>query len=357
MSKRKAEPDPPALRAREPANEEQGAAAHSGFVFGDAFDHPDSNWNRAVSKKAQADPFCCRTEWQLSFHEAMQPGRKLVVRETPGSVIAFAENHHPYLGLLFEPVESGWMFGCPLLGPGAVDLLEELVSEIERKPAQGQLRPAVVISGLRPRGKLLREIAGRFGPRFSFQPAGSSVMCNALLTGGYDGYLSRRSGSQRRSLRKQARRAGMAGVTFERQVPTSQAGAAEVYARMLAVEASSWKGIGRCGMAEQPSRDYYTCMMRRLAVSGNGRVIFARHEECDIGFIFGGLAGKVYRGQQFSYAVDWQAASIGNLMQLEQVRWLCEEGATRYDMGPLMDYKRHWTENKAVIETRVLMRK
>lgn len=357
MSKRKAEPDPPVLRARQPGNSKQGVAAHSDFTCSDAIDHPDSNWNRAVSQTAQADPFCCRTEWQLSFHEAMQPGRKLVVRETPGSVIAFAENRHPYLGLLFEPIESGWMFGCPVLGPGAVDLLEDLVSEIESKSTRGRVRPVIVISGLRPRGKLQREITGRFSRRFNFQPAGSSVLCNASLTGGFDGYLSRRSSSLRRGLRKQARRAGMSGVTFERQVPTSRAGAAEIYARMLAVEASSWKGLGNCGMAEQPSRDYYACMLRRLAVSGNGRVIFARHDERDIGFIFGGLAGKVYRGQQFSYAVDWQAASIGNLMQLEQVRWLCEEGATRYDMGPLMDYKRHWTENKAVVETRVLMRK
>jgi CelD/BcsL family acetyltransferase involved in cellulose biosynthesis len=44
-------------------------------------------------------------------------------------------------------------------------------------------------------------------------------------------------------------------------------------------------------------------------------------------------------------------------MQLEKIRWLCEEGVSRYDMGPLMDYKRHWTEKKAVVETRVLMRK
>ena len=37
-------------------------------------------------------------------------------------------------------------------------------------------------------------------------------------------------------------------------------------------------------------------------------------------------------------------ASIGNLLQLEQVRWLCEEGVERYDMGPVMDYKRSWME-------------
>ena len=45
---------------------------------------------------------------------------------------------------------------------------------------------------------------------------------------------------------------------------------------------------------------------------------------------------------------------LGNLLQLEQIRWLCEEGADRYDMGPQMDYKRHWTEITTRIEARLL---
>lgn len=89
-------------------------------------------------------------------------------------------------------------------------------------------------------------------------------------------------------------------------------------------------------------------------MSGSGRVMFARHEGRDIGFIFGALFGNVYRGQQFSYADDWKGASIGNLLQLEQIRWLCEEGAIRYDMGPQMGYKRHWTERRTLITTLAL---
>lgn len=153
------------------------------------------------------------------------------------------------------------------------------------------------------------------------------------------------------------RRADHYGIEFERNVPVTQIDAEETYKRMLAVEAVSWKGIQKCGMIEQPSNDYYACMLRRLAMSGRGRVIFAQHEGRDIGFIFGGMAGTVYRGQQFSYSDEWQAHSIGNLMQLQQIQWLCEEGATRCDMGPLMDYKHHWTENRPKIETITLAKK
>ena len=67
-----------------------------------------------------------------------------------------------------------------------------------------------------------------------------------------------------------------------------------------------------------------------------------------LAIIFGGMLGPCYRGQQFSYDAAWKDFSIGNLLQVEQIRWLCEEGAVRYDMGTAsgepMAYKLHWTE-------------
>lgn len=95
--------------------------------------------------------------------------------------------------------------------------------------------------------------------------------------------------------------------------------------------------------------------IRRLAAQGTARVMFARHEGQDIGFIFGGMLGPCYRGQQFSYDAAWKALSIGNLLQVEQIRWLCEEGAVRYDMGTAsgepMAYKLHWTEAHPTSQT------
>jgi CelD/BcsL family acetyltransferase involved in cellulose biosynthesis len=164
-----------------------------------------------------------------------------------------------------------------------------------------------------------------------------------------------------RNQEKEFRRAASEGIYFERYAPSSASEAEAIYSRIITVEFSSWKGIGHCGMAEPPSRQFYDIMLRRLSVSRQGRIIFARHEDKDIGFIFGGKAGNVYRGQQFSYADDWKSFSIGNLMQLEQIRWLCEEGAKRYDMGPLvgprMGYKTHWTEKTMPIQTWILERK
>lgn len=308
------------------------------------FDAPDSVWNRAAAKAAHGDPFCCRTEWQLSFHDTFAPRRELHLRRYRGSIAAFAERLDERLGPLLEPVESSWLFGCPLLGADAVSLLDALLRQ-----RAATAPPNVLLSGILPGSALRDELLATFRDRYRIYQLEPNVQVSASLAGGLDGFLSRRTGHLRRNLGQQARRAADQGVSYERQVPTSAAEADAVYARMLAVESRSWKGIGRCGMAEPPSREFYAVMLRRLALSGGGRVVFARCGDDDIGFIFGGMAGAVYRGQQFSYVESWSPYSIGNLLQVEQVRWLGEEGAQRYDMGPKMDYKRHWTE----IETRM----
>jgi CelD/BcsL family acetyltransferase involved in cellulose biosynthesis len=324
------------------------AAASAAADFA-AFDHPDSIWNLAAASEPQGDPFCCRTEWQFSFHEAFAPHRRLHLRRDGDSVLGFAELRHGQSRLL-TPLEASWLFGTPLFGPRAPELLVALLAE----PLWQEHPPDVLISGLLPGSPLLQRLARAFGRRYALLQCEPRVQCSAALAGGLDGFLSRRSRKLRANLRTAARAAADRGVFFERHAPATIAAADAVYARMLAVEEASWKGVGRCGMAEPPSRDYYARMLRRLAASGTGRVVFARRDERDIGFIFGGLAGRVYRGQQFSFAEDWRAASIGNLLQIAKIRWLCEQGIERYDMGPVMDYKHHWTEQQTSMATLLL---
>jgi CelD/BcsL family acetyltransferase involved in cellulose biosynthesis len=318
-----------------------------------SLDHPTSAWNRAAAATEQGDPFCCRTEWHISFHEAYGPRRPMHLCAHGDNVLAFAEQRYADLGIVLQSLESMWFFGSPILGEDAVPLLDAFLAH----HAKTGFRPCVLLSGLLPGSKLLRDLERTLGRRYQILPLEPRVQSSASLDGGLDGFLSRRSGSWRRNLKQAARRAAERGVTFERHAPRDPAEAAETYRRMLAVEWKSWKGLGKCGMEEPNSSQFYSTMLRRLAESGGGRVMFARHEGADIGFIFGGMAGANYRGQQFSYAEEWRKASIGNLLQVEQVRWLSEEGAVRYDMGPLMDYKPHWTEQQITIERRVLVPK
>ena len=324
------------------------------------FSRPEQyqDWARLALETGQADPFCCTPVWQLSFHDAFAPARRLLIRETPDAVLAFAE-HVTSRGLVFlTPIEPHWFFGSPLLGEGAVDMFRETLPLLEREYAPAL--PRIVLGAVRPGGSLLGRVHGVLGPGWQAVRHLAGIQGAASLEGGLDGFLSRRSGGRRRKIRQAFRRAGEQGVQFERARPRDWEEAARTYERMLAVEAESWKGLGQCGMAEEPSRTFYGILITRLALLDAARVIFARRGERDIGFIFGAVAGRVYRGQQFSFADDWRPYGLGNLLQVEQVRWLCEEGVGRYDMGPLtgprMEYKAHWTEQRLGIETWVLER-
>ncbi|WP_291441024.1 GNAT family N-acetyltransferase [Desulfovibrio sp.] len=320
-------------------------------------------WQRAALYSGQADPFCCLPAWQLSFHEVFAPERQLMVWHEPGrvvdSVLVLAEQVFSAESVLLTPIDTLWFFSSPLLGPHAVDMLARAMSDLAAM--YHPYFPRIVISGLQPGGATPRRLLQTFGRSFDFFMHSETVQCAASLDGGLDGFLSRRSANHRAKLAKGSRRAGERGIVCERHVPASADEARTVLARMLAVEEESWKGQGQCGMTEEPARSFYAAMLRRLAPARAARVMFARHEGRDVGFIFGGMAGGIYRGQQFSYDRNWKDAGIGNLLQLEQVAWLCEEHASRYDMGPVtgprMGYKAHWTEKRLPIQTWLMVKK
>ena len=62
------------------------------------------------------------------------------------------------------------------------------------------------------------------------------------------------------------------------------------------------------------------------------------------------IAGRVVAGLRTS---DEPIAPTG-LKPEEQIAWLAEENVVTYDMGPLMDYKQHWTETRIGMEVLLL---
>jgi CelD/BcsL family acetyltransferase involved in cellulose biosynthesis len=304
----------------------------------------DSPWRRAAAASEQADPFSGGPEWQMSFHDAWAPTRRLRLVGDGESFVALAVRSIGTSLRIIEPIESYWCFGASLFGPNSDELLRRVLR-------QQRSQHALMLGGVPAEGARRGALVCALGSRAYVFFSGQTMLLTADLAGGVDGWLGRRSPRVRRNLRNAFRRAAARGVTFERVTPANAFQASSAYARMLDVERRSWKGIGRCGMAEPPSREFYGTLLRRLAATRSGRAVFARRGSRDIGFMLGGVANGVYRGQQFSFVDDEADASIGNLLQLEQVTWLGEEGVARYDMGPDMAYKRHWAEQTATIDT------
>ena len=324
--------------------------AHLALSTVAAQDRPDSPWNRAAMAVEHGDPLCCRTEWQLSALATLHPTHEPLIGVGGAAVLALAWLPHPQLGPMLGPCEASWTYGCPLLGPDAVELLAHLLDRLARR----RRRPAVAITGLAPGSPTLRAVEA-LPHHDCCETSDVREQCAASLAGGLDGFLSRRSSHFRRHVRQQQRRARAHGIVLERVAPTDAAAADAAYARMLAIEARSWKGRDGCGMDREPARAFYGHMLGRLAQGGHARAIFAVRDGVDLGLLFGGCVGGVFRGQQFSYDVDWSHGSLGNVMQLEQLAWLAEEGARRYDLGPMMAYKARWAELRTPLQTRVLL--
>lgn len=320
-----------------------------------ALDQEGSAWNRLALASPQPDPFCATTAWQLSWWEAADSSLPVLVRECSDGLLQFAlyrMGSEPVLA----PVEGHWLFGSNVLGPAGVDLLEELLRE--EMITSGRPVPRMIISGLDPAGDCLRAIRARLSERLPVRAISHEVQCAASLDGGLDGFLSRRSANHRRKLHQIVRRAAAAGLVVEPCAPADENDVASVFSRMLEIEARSWKGLAGRGMNSPSVSGFYKAMLRRLSASGSARVMFAVHDGQDIGFVFGGLAGDIYRGQQFSFDETWRSLSVGHLMQYEQIAALCAEGVRRYDMGPLtgpsMAYKHRWAELRMPMEAYLL---
>lgn len=306
-----------------------------------------AHWRNLALHPGNVDPFCCAPVWNLAFYDVFCPGRKIFYASSPQGLILFAKYVTQAGDLFLLPIEDSWLFAQNLLGLESPFLLAAHLPELLAECADKKV--CIVTSGIQIPSVHAATLIKKFRGHFQFYQERVWIQAAASLKDGVDGWLSRRSANHRAKLRKAVRKAKSNAVVFERIRPNLENWKA-VYDRMLAVEHESWKGIGHCGMAELPAREFYANMLNRLALNQEAVVIFAQKADEDIGFIFGGLIGDVYRGQQFSYKAAFANLSIGNLLQFEKINWLCELGVKRYDMGPLtgprMEYKHHWVEDE-----------
>jgi len=300
----------------------------------------DSLLNQLAGESLLADPICSRSEWVFSFHKVIASHRQLHLRATTDSVLTLAGYEHPTIGHLLEPVEAHWFFSRPLLGPSAVELLEGLLAE----PLLKELNPCLAISGLDLEGPLLRQLLRLMVPHYEVGGLEPILFRSASLSGGPDGFLSRRSRKFRGNLRRAVQKGNDAFVHFERCIPKDSTEAEAAFDRMVAIERTSWKGLDNCGMTEEPYLTFYRAVYLQMCRNKAARAIFATMEGCDIGFVMGGIDGTSYRGQQFSYGAEFEGLSVGNLLQWQMIQWLCEDNIQRYDLGSVLDYKVHWAE-------------
>ncbi len=317
----------------------------------DAFAQQAAAFDAAVDISELPDPFCSSSEWIIPAQRVFGPLADSCIKRFDEGWMALMRLDTP-LGRTLVPLEVSWCLASPFVGPEpSVITGKALRFLLQHRDAYD----ALFLSGL-TRGSAEFSLAAHVLGRWFRLGLGrkTTVRCVASLEGGVDGFLSRRSRKFRKSLRGSLRRAEQAGVLLVDEAPSTPAQALDALRRILAVEAMSWKGKEGHGITIDTMQQFYEDMLARLASRGALRITFAWLDGRPIGFIFGGVRGRTYRGLQVSFLDEYVELGLGNVLQFHTIQALCREGrVNRYDLGTEMPYKARWAEER--VETIALV--
>ena len=289
------------------------------------------------------DQFCSSSLWGLPAHQALMPQRELAVLESESGYVALARGTSDHYGAYLEPMECMWQFASPFARKD-FKLAHEFAEALE---TQWRDWNVVILTGLSPETIFFRELVVELEKHFQLTLIGKTGRVLADISDGVSGFLGRRSRGFRRSLSRARRDCTQREIEF--QVCANSGSPAECsgfYQRILDIELRSHKGLAGQGIEQPGMREFYEQMMPRLAQVGALRLIFARHEGEDVGFIFGGVKGRTFRGLQMSYDQRCADLSLGNVLQFKMVELLSDEGLNVYDLGSDIEYKHRWGEER-----------
>lgn len=312
------------------------------------FARDSTAFDASVQVTPEIDRFCSSSDWIVPAATMLMPEREPFMFRGPAGWISMMRGTHAQGWRYIEPLEASWGLACPLAGDQVDAIADAFVSIVRRAEDDWEV---MLLSGLPLGSRLHRAVLRRISQHYEVMRQGTTVRHMADLSGGLDGFLGRRSRNFRRSLARADRRARAAGIVFESLHRADDSDA--LFDRIVAIENRSWKGKDGVGINIGSFGEFYRVMCRRLVARGALRTWFARCEDRDVGYVFGGVVERSYRGLQMSFDDAYRDYALGNLCQLRQIEELCAEDFDSYDLGTGLEYKRRWAE--AVVESDVLV--
>ena len=317
----------------------------------------DRHWpefESALDRTPEVDRWCSGLDWVLPVHAGFGPGsgaEPLVLGLSDGAGWALLARYRLGDGRrVIAGLEPLWGFASPLVGPD-VERVAERVADVLAGERWDQLvlpgMPELVGDASFP-----MRVAGALARLGPVGMGAGIVRQVANLGGGHDPWWARRSPRFRRNLRQAGRRAEALGLEVE-----DASGDPDIFERILAVEQRSWKGRDDTGITSPEMLVTYRAMTARLQARGRLRVLVARLDGADVGYIMGGVRAGIYRGLQLSYTSEVAELSVGHLLQHHQLRALCASGeAATYDLGMDLEYKARWADRAVPTFTLVVNR-
>lgn len=299
-------------------------------------------YNAAVAACAGIDPYCSRTDWILPFHAAFTPDSPLYIWREHEQFLVLAQSlagKH-----LFSSVDSMWGFASALVGEKSPGLLGSACRDSLR---HGHL----ILYGLPGDRAFLEAISRQCAATHRALLLNPVMRCVASLSGGMDGFLSRRTRKFRANARRALKTAEQAGLRFRHSDTLEPEHIEHFYEELLAVEGRSWKGLRNEGADKPPMLGFYRRMLERIGPAGRLRAIIAELSGRPIGYLYGAVVHSRFRGLQFSFDDRYRALSPGNVLQLKMLAWMSSQGCTEYDLGMCAAYKKNWAELEQATQT------
>ncbi len=306
----------------------------------DDFQREQESFGEALLRSEGIARFCSHLPWQCAAFEhlfgydmGIPATRQPLIVEHEGNWIAFAERNHR----VFFPLESAWMFGCPLVGhpAEAVDLLRRVAGDFQGGGC------GFVVSGVREESKLHRELLKMRVSARKFEEFETTDSMTIDLSGGVEAYLARRSRSFRKGIRQMREPESLEIEDASAEEPDA------VFSRIFDIQCRSYKSReGGNIFSDARYLDFYRDLYERLWQTKQIRILFARIEGGDAAYILGGVWSNIYRGFQMSYDDAHRSLALGNRLQLENLRRMEAEGITHYDLGMHSTYKERWADRR-----------
>lgn len=301
-----------------------------------AFQERADEFENAVCRETEIATFCSGPVWQIaalrSLHGCGEESNFVILNETD-TWLVFVEREE---GIYF-PLESAWMFGCPLIGDPdrAIEILWSVARNTLERPS------GFMVSGVLKDGLMHRKLKDLEKTALRFEEFPATDCMTIDLSEGFDAWLVRRSRKFRKSIRQLKPPEGLEVVDARADDPDS------LMDRILAVQQKTYKW--REGMDIFQGENYvrfYRDILEQLHARGEARILFGQLDGQDMSYIFGGVSGTVYRGFQMSYVEELKEFGIGNYLQINNMKASAAEGITHYDLGMHAAYKERWADHR-----------
>ncbi len=309
----------------------------------DEFEALSADYDAVAATAPDVDGFCSSSTWVLSAHHAFGGERPVWIQRFAAGFVVFALGVVPGFGVVLEPLESVWGLACPFVGRDIAALLDAYLGACR---SIGIGVPRMLVGGVREGSPSARALRRWLDRQALLLRLPSTQVTRACLEGGMEGFLGRRSRKFRANLRRASRAAGRLGIAFQRVPPfRTLSEALATYRRVLQVELRSHKGRVGSGLMDAGMAAFYRRMLEHAWDLEDWRFLFARHQDRDVGFLFGVVKGDAFRGLQASFDARYADVSLGSLLHLRTIELLCQEGVRWYDMGVSAPYKERWGES------------